>query len=44
MLGQDALGNAFVDPSSNPTHFMFAGNPVLGSGWNTPAAATNACC
>jgi hypothetical protein len=39
MRGEDGLGNPFVDPSSNATHFMFAGDPVAGTGWRDPVAA-----
>jgi len=38
MHGEDRFGNPFVDPSSNPTRFMFAGDPVTATGWRDPAA------
>jgi hypothetical protein len=36
MQGNDFSGNPILDPSANPTHFMYAGDPVLGTGWNDP--------
>ena len=33
MHGEDRFGNPFVDPSSNTTRFMFAGDPVTATGW-----------
>ena len=33
MHGQDRFGNLFVDPVSNHTPFMFAGDPVATTGW-----------
>jgi hypothetical protein len=34
MEGLQSSGAPILDPLSNPTHFMFAGDPVLGTGWN----------
>jgi hypothetical protein len=33
MHGEDRFGNLFVDPASNHTRFMFAGDPVALTGW-----------
>ncbi|HEY6193832.1 MAG TPA: T9SS type A sorting domain-containing protein [Candidatus Eisenbacteria bacterium] len=33
MHGLDRLGNVVLDPQSQPTRFMFAGDPVAGTGW-----------
>jgi hypothetical protein len=37
MQGLQFSGAPILDPLSNPTHFMFAGDPVQGTGWNDAA-------
>jgi hypothetical protein len=37
MQGLQSTGAPILDPLSNPTRFMFAGDPVLGTGWNDAA-------